>query len=168
MLKTMLAASGAITASAFLPGKWLKPVVQSGALPVHASASVLHFNVAPGHEGNYYYSQTNKGMINNLFVTVTQGGSGTPGISGVQVTLTSFQDRSSDNPSIYGAVSNFDLTPPNSQTTDLNGAVGFGTLSGGSYYINFDVAGGGGIQGYKLQVNFTVSGQSYNYVIKYP
>lgn len=40
MLKGVLAVSGAITAAAFLDGKWLKPVVKTGILPVHAQASV--------------------------------------------------------------------------------------------------------------------------------
>ena len=39
MLKTTLALGGAITAAAFLEGKWLKPVVKSGILPVHAQSS---------------------------------------------------------------------------------------------------------------------------------
>ena len=37
--KGALAAGGAITAAAFLDGKWLKPVVKTGVLPVHAQAS---------------------------------------------------------------------------------------------------------------------------------
>ena len=39
MLKTLAAAGGGLTAVAFLPAKWVKPVVQSGVLPVHAQAS---------------------------------------------------------------------------------------------------------------------------------
>ncbi len=37
--KGALAAGGAITAAAFLDGKWLKPIVKTGILPVHAQAS---------------------------------------------------------------------------------------------------------------------------------
>jgi hypothetical protein len=37
--KGALAAGGAITAAAFLDGKWLKPIVKTGVLPVHAQAS---------------------------------------------------------------------------------------------------------------------------------
>jgi len=44
-LKYILAASGGLTAAAFLPAKWLKPVVSAGVLPVHARASV-----APAHD----------------------------------------------------------------------------------------------------------------------
>jgi len=38
--KGALAAGGAITAAAFMDGKWLKPVVKTGVLPVHAQASM--------------------------------------------------------------------------------------------------------------------------------
>jgi len=37
--KGALAAGGAITAAAFLDGKWVKPIVKTGVLPVHAQAS---------------------------------------------------------------------------------------------------------------------------------
>ena len=39
LLKTVIAGSGGIVAAGFLPEKWLKPVVKSGVLPVHAQAS---------------------------------------------------------------------------------------------------------------------------------
>ena len=39
MLKSALAAGGAITAAAFMEGKWLKPVVKTGVLPVHAQST---------------------------------------------------------------------------------------------------------------------------------
>jgi hypothetical protein len=40
-LKVLAAAGGGITAAAFLPAKWVKPIVNSGVLPVHAQASGL-------------------------------------------------------------------------------------------------------------------------------
>lgn len=42
-VKIMTAVSGGLLGAAFLPEKWLKPVIQSGVLPVHARAS----NVGP-------------------------------------------------------------------------------------------------------------------------
>ena len=45
--KGALAAGGAITAAAFLDGKWLKPVVKTGVLPVHAQASVVAVPALP-------------------------------------------------------------------------------------------------------------------------
>ncbi len=39
-LKALAAAGGALTAAAFLPGRWTKPLVESGVLPAHAQGSV--------------------------------------------------------------------------------------------------------------------------------
>jgi hypothetical protein len=39
LLKVLAAGSGALAAAAFLPGKWVRPVVSSGVLPAHAQAS---------------------------------------------------------------------------------------------------------------------------------
>jgi hypothetical protein len=39
LLKVLTAAAGGITATAFLPSGWIKPVVKSGVLPVHAQTS---------------------------------------------------------------------------------------------------------------------------------
>ena len=48
MLKKGALATGvAITAAAFLDGKWLKPVVKTGVLPVHAQASVVAVPALP-------------------------------------------------------------------------------------------------------------------------
>jgi hypothetical protein len=38
-LKALVAAGGALTAAAFLPGKWAKPLVEAGVLPAHAQSS---------------------------------------------------------------------------------------------------------------------------------
>ncbi len=53
MLKVMLAGGGGIAASAFLPGKWLKPFVTTGVLPVHAATSTP-FCDSGKWWGNYY------------------------------------------------------------------------------------------------------------------
>ena len=39
LLKVLGAAGGGLAAAAFLPGKWLKPVVEAGVLPAHAQAT---------------------------------------------------------------------------------------------------------------------------------
>jgi len=39
LLKVLAAAGGGLAAAAFLPGKWLKPVVEAGVLPAHAQAT---------------------------------------------------------------------------------------------------------------------------------
>ena len=38
-LKSIISAGGAITAAAFLPSKWIKPMVEIGVLPAHAQTS---------------------------------------------------------------------------------------------------------------------------------
>lgn len=39
VLKALAAASGALGAAAFLPGKWAKPVIEAGVLPAHAQGT---------------------------------------------------------------------------------------------------------------------------------
>ena len=39
-LKMLIAGGGATAAAAFLPGKWLKPIVKVGVLPVHAQSTL--------------------------------------------------------------------------------------------------------------------------------
>ncbi len=46
MLKTLAAGSGALAAAAFLPERWVKPVVQTGVLPAHAQSSQCAINLA--------------------------------------------------------------------------------------------------------------------------
>ena len=41
LLKVLGAAGGGLTAAAFLPARWLKPVIESGVLPAHAQASCV-------------------------------------------------------------------------------------------------------------------------------
>jgi hypothetical protein len=46
--KSTLATGGAITAAAFLDGKWVKPIVKTGVLPEHAQASACaDYNFTP-------------------------------------------------------------------------------------------------------------------------
>jgi hypothetical protein len=48
LLKGFIAGSGGIVAAGFVPEKWLKPVVKSGVLPVHAQASAPDHNYVRG------------------------------------------------------------------------------------------------------------------------
>ena len=47
VFKLVLAATGSITASAFLPEKWIKPIVRAGVMPVHAQTSVTPTATTP-------------------------------------------------------------------------------------------------------------------------
>ncbi len=49
LLKALIAGSGGIVAAGFVPEKWLKPVVKSGVLPVHAQASVPDLFIRGGY-----------------------------------------------------------------------------------------------------------------------
>ena len=53
LLKAIIAGGGGIIATGFLPEKWLKPVVKSGVLPVHAQASTPEPTLSPTIVPNY-------------------------------------------------------------------------------------------------------------------
>ena len=40
-LKSILAVTGGLAAAAFLPARWVKPVVNTGTIPAHAQASAV-------------------------------------------------------------------------------------------------------------------------------
>lgn len=46
VLKALAAGSGALAAAAFLPGRWAKPLVQTGVLPAHAQSSRCAISLA--------------------------------------------------------------------------------------------------------------------------
>lgn len=52
-LKTLLATAGGLGAAAFLPSRWVKPVVESGVLPVHAQSSST--NGVRGYTGDSWH-----------------------------------------------------------------------------------------------------------------
>jgi len=45
MLKILAAAGSGLAAAAFLPAKWLKPMVNAGVLPAHAAASCVAYTI---------------------------------------------------------------------------------------------------------------------------
>lgn len=55
-IKALLAAGGGITAAAFLPNQWVKPLVNTGVLPVHAATSVTYHLEGNTHDGRYVVS----------------------------------------------------------------------------------------------------------------
>lgn len=126
-LKVITAGSAAIVASAFLPEKWMKPIVHSGVLPVHAATSVVaHMlvdptTVAPGYPMSIYPS------VYVYTDTVTMHGSGRgsglaslrsikfdrPGtpLIGVNVRITSYSVTPStgDAPTYTGSPTDFPM-----------------------------------------------------------
>ena len=64
MIKILAAAAGGLSAAAFLPARWLKPVVSAGVIPTHARASVCantidsYVMVAGGQGNSKHYTIT--------------------------------------------------------------------------------------------------------------
>lgn len=54
LLKALAASSTALAAAAFLPAKWISPVVDGGVLPGHAQASNICTNFKIVSSGEYY------------------------------------------------------------------------------------------------------------------
>ena len=88
-LKTLLAAAGGIGASAFLPSRWVKPVVQSGVLPVHAQASASYMLDNDGFDRILAYipEPTVATGVKHLASPVRKGGNG---VNGVKIKLDSW------------------------------------------------------------------------------
>lgn len=47
LLKALIAGGSAVAVSAFLPGKWIRPVVEMGVLPAHAQLSGAPLAISP-------------------------------------------------------------------------------------------------------------------------
>ncbi len=73
ILKVLAASGSGLLAAAFLPGKWLKPVIEAGVLPAHAQTSrcvtgepgllrlsnaIIHCDYYDDKMGKYYYTGT--------------------------------------------------------------------------------------------------------------
>lgn len=68
LLKALIAGSGGIVAAGFVPEKWLKPVVKSGVLPVHAQASAPDHNYVRGW-GQFYDYYEGFSLIASAYVS---------------------------------------------------------------------------------------------------
>jgi hypothetical protein len=79
LLKILLAAGGGLTAAAFLPAQWLKPVVKAGVLPVHAQSSITLSACPQSLTLNPNYTDNNAGLVNNITIQVIPApATGTP------------------------------------------------------------------------------------------
>ena len=52
-LKSIIATSGGLAAAAFIPSRWLKPMVMSGVLPVHAQTSSGYTSINPAESRDF-------------------------------------------------------------------------------------------------------------------
>jgi hypothetical protein len=73
LLKVIAAAGGSLAASTMLPGKWVKPVLKVGVLPVHAQTSTLGIYHIVSSTASYF---SGDGCLSNLSATITPAASG--------------------------------------------------------------------------------------------
>ena len=71
-LKALAAAAGGLGAAAFLPAKWVKPVVESGVLPAHAATSGMGLCGA-GIFIKAAFTDDSSGTINDLHAMIGVG-----------------------------------------------------------------------------------------------
>jgi hypothetical protein len=164
LLKAMLAAGGGLSASAMLPSKWLKPVVKSGVLPVHAQTSVGRFI---GNGGGILGEENGIFNLVNIYAYVMDA---PPGLSHTDSVLSgeSWGDvgaaKSESIPDIpvtmnyqvlHNSVGSPDPTLPRTVITDLSGAY-FGSQS-------FVVSGD-----WSFRLVFTAPGCNPGYSLTFP
>jgi hypothetical protein len=133
-LKTVVVTEIGLTAAAFLPAKWVKPVISTGVLPVHAQTSGI-VAVTLGWSGvNLPGSYPGTVTFTDFAVVVHV-------VPNKKVTLISIRN-------INGVLSNPNPAFPASQITGSNGRAEFGDLSFQANASNFlamltvDVLGG--------------------------
>ena len=136
-LKAILAAAGGLSAAAFIPSRWLKPLVSVGVLPAHAATSahkIAGQSSSPGSIIVYVYNPV--GVVSVLGTGFGAGVLPVPlgaPVPGVWVTLVNAVTVPQYIPtSTLGGVS---ITPYGSYSpqptakSDANGEADFGVLS---------------------------------------
>ena len=120
LLKSILAGGTVVGASAFLPEKWVKPLVESGVLPVHAQVSVTNGSIS--------------GTIQNVTASSMDGG----------ITYASFGNQRPRNPQAHpvdGQTINLYIgetaagEPFKTTLTDATGYYEFLDLAPGTYTV---------------------------------
>ena len=129
-LKIALAAGGGITAAAFLPQKWVDPMVKSGVLPVHAQTSGGFMSAQD--DGTTYVED----MLSVFLLEAFVGSDPTTPIPGVTVTLTWSFTSPQTIPTAVTPIS--PAAYPVTAVTDASGIAHFGD-------ITFDATGAGTI-----------------------
>jgi hypothetical protein len=173
-LKALLAASGGLTAAAFVPSKWVKPLVMSGVLPVHAQTSVLNLtfnnpaevgdssNTRNGHQVatlfRYIYYNFNSGSFLNSTIDAAVGGTNVNGID-VEMDIANVVGTAQFGYMVSGVPT---YTFPIIKTTDATGVAHFPVLmpnhttAGSSFDLRFTYKRGGTTLSVS-NVHFTIS-----------
>lgn len=149
LLKTLIVTGGAVAASTLLPGKWVKPIVEVGVLPVHAQASmtptpelvysaVCDSTPGGGNITDIHSLPSGSGRIDNIqpYLIIT---SGTGSVEGIVTTM------EAEAVPATAPLPTFNPTLPRIVTTDAGGVADFGTLNvtgtaGQSFYLRFTFA----------------------------
>jgi hypothetical protein len=139
MLKSILAAGGALGASAFLPEKWLKPLVRTGVLPVHAQTSgyLIRAYQGSGYIGAHVYTLVSDSLnvsepMESPDKVSLPPSPGTP-VSGVSVTASVTQNN---------GVTHISITSGNPQVTNVYGWAGFTIDPGDGGKLKFTATSG--------------------------
>jgi hypothetical protein len=142
LLKAILAGSGGIAAASFLPEKWLKPVVHSGVLPVHAQSSGYSIQGYRSPVGAHVYTGSvthnpngSYKMASPIKTTNPPSSPGNP-VNGVTVTASV---TSSTGPTPMTITSS---NPQVTGTGGTNGWAGFSINPGDGGILRFTAASG--------------------------
>lgn len=119
VLKSAIAAGGAVAAASFLPDKWLKPTVVSGVLPAHAQGSIPSLGAITG-TAYYDLGGGDRKPVSDETVALFSGFVVLSALSGGGVKLA----KLADGP-----------TPIDTTQTDSNGAYAFNDLAPGQYTV---------------------------------
>ncbi|MGD9100542.1 MAG: hypothetical protein PVF45_08675 [Anaerolineae bacterium] len=138
LLKALIAAGGAVTASTVLPGKWSQPVVEVGVLPAHAQVTPMPSDTPTPVPTTYIINCDSlpgggqiAGYIDDVAVDIDLY-SGTGPLAGIQVTVTCNE--------LPGTA--FSPTLPQTVATNANGRASFGRIdvtgtTGTTFFLSF-------------------------------
>jgi hypothetical protein len=136
-LKVILAAGGSITAVAFLPEKWLKPVIRTGVLPVHAQTSDQWLVDVSSDGGTPSFSTL---VVSNINIHVY-----TP-YADVQADSSASEDKKLGNPVPYAPVTTSYTNSGTGSVTGVTPSLPRTDTSDSVGYLHFD------------NITFTISG----------
>jgi hypothetical protein len=130
LIKALLASGAGVTAASFVPGKWLKPLVTTGVLPVHAQSSLNS-----GIDGTVY-DESRSNPLAGVVVTASLTTTGLPGQgSGLKLASPAARVGSSTSTGINGYYI-LPLVPGSYFVTMEYGGCGTGANGGSLVKVN--------------------------------
>jgi hypothetical protein len=149
LLKAIIAAGGAVTASTLLPSEWSKPVVEVGMLPAHAQEVSppppeepepveygIYCDSDPAGGGDILLDEGGNGTVGSITATIKVL-VGTGPVAGIEVTMTAIVADS------YPFPDSFSPALPRTATTNASGVASFGNQGvngedGDAFNLQFD------------------------------